>query len=447
VKVGTDPVDGVVVRLSSGATIVGTATGLDERELSLVNVSAFGPGIGSFHNARVDHRGAFRIEHVRPGRWELRGRVGGEGRQAQAELTVPDEGGEVPVELVFGQGVVLRGQVLQDERPVGGATIYVEGLDVTSSGWSSTDSEGGFVIDGLEEGRFRINVRSWESGLSHAEEVDVSGGKELVISVPTTRLSGRVVDAADGEPLAGARLTLRRSGVSGGPEMPGALGTTTDLDGGFVITPVTDGEWELAAEKAGFAVERVPVHVESGRAPPDLTVRLDATEGITLLVKLPSGRPAPEVTVAVLDAMGGVLTSGRFSTGEGGKLRIASVPPGTWIAVLSAPGSAVITTQVSAPDAPAAIELPPPTSVRVVVPALADAPAPGRMSVTAEDGMPHAVLGWFGSPAYEWPVGREFVVDRLPPGRYVVAVTTADGASFSGRVTTTAAARAELVLD
>jgi hypothetical protein len=102
---------------------------------------------------------------------------------------------------------------------------------------------------------------------------------------------------------------------------------------------------------------------------------------------------------------------------------------------------------VSAPGAPLSIELPRATSLRVSVPGLAEEPAPATMSISGPGGTPFVRSEHFGSPRTEWRVGPETVVERLPPGPWVVTVRAADGRVFRGTAETGTGGIAEVVLE
>ena len=55
-------------------------------------------------------------------------------------------------------------------------------------------------------------------------------------------IKGVVKDAQTGDPLIGANITLEKS----------FLGTTTDMDGAFILTRVPDGEWVMKVEYLGY---------------------------------------------------------------------------------------------------------------------------------------------------------------------------------------------------
>jgi hypothetical protein len=317
-----------------------------------------------------------------------------------------------------------------------GATIYVEGTDVDHNGWNETDTDGRFVIEGLEPGNYRLNLRQWRTGLAYNKTIELATTREIVIEVPTARVGGRIVDSSDRQPLAGVSLTLT-SDATALERLP--LHTaTTDLEGKFELGNVADGAWRLAASKKGYAAVSRAVTVQTQRVTGELDLTMDPTEGLTLEARLPSGSIPSEVRVAVLDPAGGAMLTGEYATGEHGRVRLSSVPPGSWSIVISAGGSATTTVQAQAPGATITVALPPATSLRVSVPELGETGGMATVRVADTGGRAFYSLTWDGRPQREFRMaGGQLEFNSLPPGSWTITVAAAEGRSWSGTTTTT----------
>ena len=77
-----------------------------------------------------------------------------------------------------------------------------------------TDASGNFALEGLVAGTYWLELRQWETGLSHGESVDVAASREIVLDVPSARIVGSVVDATDRRPVAGARKAVAFAPIS-----------------------------------------------------------------------------------------------------------------------------------------------------------------------------------------------------------------------------------------
>jgi carboxypeptidase family protein len=441
-EVTDQPLSGLQIALSRGGSIAGTIRGVEAQQLADVSIEARG-GTGSFGSAAPDYRGQYRVEHLTPGRYSVQARLGSTGRQASGEVTVEADA-DARLDIEFGSGVTLSGVARAGDAPIPGATLFVEGKDVDDEGMTRTDDAGRFVLEGLDPGTYRVDLHDFVAGLEHSETVALATSREIVLRLPANRIAGTVVDSSDRQPLAGVTLALTPSGAGAGS--PRAA--TTDIEGRFSLASVPDGEFRLSASRKGYAAQTTTVAVTNAKSVEDVRLALDATEGLVLEVRLPSGAVPSEVQVAVLDPAGSPLVTGHYTTGENGSVRLSSVPPGEWTLLVSAPGAATSSVRVRAPAPKVQIALRPATSLAVEIPQLAGSNTVATAHVRDAAGTPFRTLGWSGTLRAEWPVaGGKIEFGSLPPDTWTVDVATSDGRKWSGTATTTPAAKASLVLD
>ncbi len=446
VSVAGEPVAGLVAQLSAGGTIHGTIRGLAPEKFSDVNVQAEGMSFMGFGGVAVDYEGNYRLEHLGPGSYNVVATMGGSGRRAQGQAVLDSDATEVRVDLEFGAGLTLSGRTTQGGEPIRGATVFVEGVDVTQSGFSQTNNRGEFSIEGLEPGDYEIHVRNWQTGLAYTESVELATSRKVEIEVPTARVVGVIADASDRQPLAGVSLTLR-SEAQDSSHLPTHTGTT-DLNGRFELPNVADGSWNLTATKQGYATitEVVAVHFEKQAG--DLRLSMAATEGLTLLAQLPTGGAPSEIRVAVIDGSGTPVVSGNFATGENGRVRLSSVPPGSWELIVSAAGAATSSFRADAPGAGLPVPLQPATTLKVSVPELRNSNSVALISLTDSQNRPFRALSWSGRPRSEWRMtGGEIEFASLPPGSWQITVAAADGRTWQDGSVTVPGAVAEVTLE
>ena len=150
----------------------------------------------------------------------------------------------------------------------------------------------------------------------------------------------------------------------------------------------------------------------------------------------------------VLDGSGQAVLSGRFPTGENGRVKLASVPAGAWELIVGADGAAAADISVTAPGPVIPVALAPSCVLEVRVPALADGTVPALLTISGTDGRPFRTLRGFGGLVTSWPLDHGRVrVAGVPPGTWSLAVSSADGKVRTGIATTQEAASALATLD
>lgn len=438
VTVAGASVTGLELRLSRGGSIVGQLSGLGLAELARVRVwarSEMSPG-------RVTPEGTYRIDNLEPGDWLVIARVPGTPLQTQGRVTLEPGAAEARLDLEFGGGLTLSGRVLRNGGPAAGQGVRLVG-GAAAVHEAETDHEGRFRFGGLEAGSYELVLSSLRGEVRHRETLEIAADREVLIELRTADLAGRVLDSADSSPISGAAVTLVPVSGAGEHDIPAE--TRTDSRGAFRLVGVAEGTWKVQAVAEGYGPGEVDVTV-GGVLPDDLDLRLQATEGLTLEALLPSGRPPGQVSLAVLDTAGRSMASGTYPVGENGRVRVSSVPPGTWEIVLDAPEAAPAVVSVTAPGHAGRVVLPPAGALRVRVPGLASDRTAATVTLTGADGRPFRLLGWNGGVRSSFDLhGGIWAQDRLPVGSWEVRVSTADGRSWTGRATVTPGGMAEVV--
>ena len=129
---------------------------------------------------------------------------------------------------------------------IGGAAVSYSG------GAATTDSAGAYSLTGVTEGSYAVSVSA--AGYNpQSPQVSVGPGANVVknfalVPLPGT-VTGTVADIATGTPLAGATVTY-----SGGS-------TTTDGQGRYSISAVTEGSYAFTASASGYSPQTQTVAV------------------------------------------------------------------------------------------------------------------------------------------------------------------------------------------
>ncbi|HEV8241639.1 MAG TPA: carboxypeptidase regulatory-like domain-containing protein [Thermoanaerobaculia bacterium] len=444
ITVAGAPVGGVTIELPAGAAVVGALHGLSLAELSRVRVMASSEQ--SFKQGAVSYDGRYRIAGLAPGEWNVVGRLDEGGRQARGRVTLATGESEATLDLDFEGGLALHGHVRQDGRPVDGAMVMLRGHDVVASGRGRTDYAGAYEVENLRPGNYDVEVFAPTTGMRKHDTVTLDADRELDFDLRSTRIAGKVLEAGTGEPLAGVAVKAEpaQPDDDGMAIFSGAV--TTDDGGRFALGAATEGSWTVSAEKAGYA--RASTGIDVGAEPvDDLEIRLSPTQGITLMVSRTAGAPPRNVQVAVLDGARRALVTGMYSTGENGRVRLSTVPPGTWEVLVRADDSGTVRTIASSPGEPVPVTLAPQATLQVNVRDLAGEATRAVVTLIGGDGQPFVFPGW-ASVEDDFPLayGRA-TIPYLPAGTWTVRAKAPDGRTWSGTATTVAGAATTVDLD
>ena len=186
-------------------------------------------------------------------------------------------------------------------------------------------------------------------------------------------LDGRVLDAATGEPVKKASITLTPSNAkqagsaAAGATLPQQFGTTTDSSGRFAMKDVDPGAYRLQVARNGYVSgeygARGPsksgtvLTLSPGQQAKDLTVKLPPHGVIAGRVLDEDGDPMASMTVQLLKPgySGGkkqLTTAGSGSTNDLGEYRIFGLAPGKYYVTAGAAISASLSVDRSAAARP-----------------------------------------------------------------------------------------------
>jgi hypothetical protein len=349
-------------------------------------------------------------------------------------------------DLEFDRGFTLTGTVLYAGSGLAGARITLIGGEVTVERSMITDQEGGFRLEDLPAGSYRLTVNHSRELINHTEDVTFTGDHDVEIVLATASLRGRVVSAADGEALGGAQVRLQRmlgpEGVQPGP----VVQVGTGLEGTFQLTRVAVGRHRLTVQKAGFGPAEQTLEFQDSEEQV-LEIPLTPTEGLELVVMLGSGERPPYAGVVVHDAGGGILLTESAAPDTEGVARFHTVPNGTWDLLVTAPGAALHRLTVAVPSR-REVSLLRAARLWVRVPLLEESDQ--RATLTLFDPQGQAVQALDGEGALRRQftvVGGRTLVDGLPPGVWTLRVLSADGQLRQGTAATVEGGAAEVILE
>ena len=160
---------------------------------------------------------------------------------------------------VDSQGAAIAGRVLNPEgRPEPGAVVYADNNGGSAGRRPSvlTDKRGNFLIKNLMPGTYTVSAEKVEEGYAPTdatfysnkslnlsqvtvEEGQTVSGVDVHLGPKAAKLTGRIVDAVNGQPLLESNISLRRV------DNPNSL---------IVTGPNEDGTFELLVPTDPFTV-------------------------------------------------------------------------------------------------------------------------------------------------------------------------------------------------
>ena len=413
-----DDAQEVQLVLSEGAVVRGLVTGLPDAQLANVNVSAQGRDF--FATTRTAAGGGFELTGVPEGLVTLDARAGDfltGSRSASTTVTIGPGQAEAAAEIVFEQGYRIDGHVTRGGRAVTDA--MVSAFPESGGGRRSnarTDESGGFVLEGLDEGRYTVTASSLSGGAPIRRTVDVAGDTTVDLEAPPAKLAGTVVEAESGRPLGDVQVRLEEEGAG----MRFVNMATTDSAGRFAFEDLEPKRYRVSFQKPAYQVETREL-----QAAEDVDVRVELRRGEGVALEARDGlfgTPLRGLFVRVLDGSGKAAFAGSVSLDSDGRGEVPSLKPGVY--ELRAESSGYAPARLPAVSVPAStvpLVLTPGGSLEVQVgPQTLALPQP-TARLLAADGRAYmwSVFTDDGKIRLSGPMRR---IENVAPGRYVLEV-------------------------
>lgn len=278
-------------------------------------------------------------------------------------VTAPADGGTHDVVLEVVARAAVRGRVVHDGKPVGGADVYCE------RGFTSSLPDGSFELRGLEPGTYEVQATSEVAG-AFADGVkvtltagEVKDGVVLDLALGGS-IAGKVVDQA-GAAMAG--VNVRFSLIDGNDFGRG----TTGPDGTFFAGQLRGGGAYRAEVLSGTS-DRPLAPVGGTFAPIAVAGPKAHVEGVVLRVRFAhkttmgrvvdsAGAPVPDVTLSLRredsDEQRWFSPSATSVTDAQGAFRFDDLDEGAYTLTAQAPDHRAATQRVIAGGAPAVVRL------------------------------------------------------------------------------------------
>lgn len=267
-----------------------------------------------------DRQGRFHFERLPAGSWTVHAAAKGfqawEGRQ---ELLQSKES-QLLVELIGDS--VLSGRIVDfvSEQPIPEAKLHIEGTSETIT----VDEKGSFRRAGFRSGATRLTVSApGYPSITHDAELFATSESDLDLQLTGQGvLLGRVLSAAQDQPLADATVLLEESGQK----------VQTDREGWFAFRQAPTGKQTIVVEADGYAVEREEKAIPSDR-------EAHASFKLAGAAKV-SGKISREADDSPLSGVEVAVTGTKFRTrtDNEGRFQLRGVTAGTAKIEASLPG-------------------------------------------------------------------------------------------------------------
>jgi len=253
--------------------------------------------------------------------------------------------------LVMGDGVTLRGRVMNDKgEPVAGAEVLTgNALGVVPAallkGPARSDAEGRFTVKGLRDALVWTAARTdRRKEYSAFSTEDLS--REFVITLPAPRTLTVTVTDEKGLMVRDARFFGRIIEESEIPDflvpprpLDGQVTTDDKQPGVYTLSDLQPGKWELAVNAPGFGLERAESDLNAG----DGSVEVRLVAGRALLVKVvrkSDGTPVEHALVAAYQSKDESPDTA-VRTGLDGRARFTALRPGDVNLMVTHPALAI----------------------------------------------------------------------------------------------------------
>jgi len=495
VEDGSSPTVDIVLR--RGATIRGVVFNKGERAPAGAQIVANSMPALETRMATTDATGAFVLERLPPGSWQVIAMTIGE-REEDSEgfdfaammedmkmhMVETVDGMEYDIELgapptnpVRVSGVVRRGDTAVN---AGLVSFVPAATGMSGMKFASLDGSGKYEVELPSPGTYLVSATGegmGGSGMMGSQvelrcEVPEQESFVFDVKLPGGAIKGRV-RGPDGKPLSGTVVTWsREDGSALGTMTGGSFGMdSTDEDGNYALDVLTAGRYRIAAGGAGMGAmggmgDDAAVGGRASRSGIELGAD-EVIDGVDFDLQTPgevrgqvrdaTGKPVANAAVFVRDAGGAPLSPMSFvQSGSTGAFRMRSLAPGEYTfharsGDLVSPESARVRVRAGE-TSEAEVQMAQGAYLTIRIDG---EPAPGDglgfIRLAVHDENDREVSGFFALEDFAKMLSGSSSFDEkrfgpLPPGRYEASAVAPDGRTVKRPVTLTSGQERRLTL-
>jgi 5-hydroxyisourate hydrolase-like protein (transthyretin family) len=258
------------------------------------------------YKTKTDSTGHFKILDLNPGKYHASTEMLPKTQCTWPQRYVQIKAGEITRADFGGSGnIAVKGRALSANRkPIAKAILLLihvnRGMEGGGLSYSAmTDDDGCFTFLNLKPEKYQwtlqgLNKVSYGFGKIQFSE---SGPFEWNIELPSTKISGIVIDRNSGSPVSGAIVNAR---LKGSVKSPGSY-IRSDDQGLFLFEGLSAGTYEITASSDRYVMKRANlVKLTEGQAIENIRIILDPAAVFKVTVLDSNGKPIKNVRVLLI---------------------------------------------------------------------------------------------------------------------------------------------------
>ncbi|MEW5802681.1 MAG: CARDB domain-containing protein [bacterium] len=336
---------GMNFQLRDGVSVKGLVTEPDSTTPVSGASITFKSNSGAIYTLTSEGNGIFIGDQFAPDVYSLS--VEAEGYcTAQRIIKVPVSGIADGLVISLTKGISLSGTITAADKvtPLSNTWITLKTSNGVSIAEDLTGDDGKYKFINIPPADYSVSARH-ESYSFKTQQLEGSGGGtfNLDFIAASGALNGIIRNAETGEPIADALVTviLKDSGSRG-------LYAITQGDGKYNFSSFVTGEYWIVVQAAGFACTTMSTSI---REEETIAVDVNVSSGISLSGMVndeANGQPIPSAIVSLVSTHAGTDDPGlRVTTDDAGNYLIEGIQPGTWEALVQAPGYTPLKTSLT----------------------------------------------------------------------------------------------------
>ena len=281
--------------------------------------------------------------------------VGGRPGRSKTDVAVVE--GETTV-VDFGTdaaGQRVAGRVLRDEKAAENVSVSIVADDGGQySGQERTKADGSFAFDNVPAGRYLLRASGSGNRTATFTVKADEPPAEVVLSLATATLAGKVIDAATGQPLTGGWAECDQISEDAGSSLTNIIRTNrgrgpVSPDGTFAYRGLEDGTYQVRVQRDGYGTELTePIVIADGVSKEGVTISMGAGCTLVGLVKNAKGTPLEGASIQIRDSRGrSVFSISLQQTNGDGTYTQGALRPDTYDVTFEKDGYAPATQRVT----------------------------------------------------------------------------------------------------